>query len=306
MPGGAFDHASQLYFQLRHGHLPKRPEREWVMDALVDSTMYYLTREAVAQLLHLYVTWPDEVQLEPEDSPTTSGLIVFEEPVWGIDSEQEGVDVRVDAILWSPVVLSDGEGVGIGLYSKASLDSASDETWHRVGGLINFTKPGAEQGNVEGDFFWPLGRTDWRWGTTVSNNGDVLDLTLVQSLEEDRRLLGSLWKLMTAAVFTENNEVVPRPARRRSEKSGLRNSSNVRVLTWNPPTRTRSRTEDEDHDVDVPRWASRWVVRGHFRSQPYGPGRTKRKVIFVDSFVKGPDNLPLRPTTKVFKIKPSR
>jgi hypothetical protein len=29
-------------------------------------------------------------------------------------------------------------------------------------------------------------------------------------------------------------------------------------------------------------------------------------VIFVDSFVKGPDNLPLRPTTKVFKIKPSR
>jgi hypothetical protein len=267
--------------------------------------MYYLTQEAVAQLLHLYVTWPDDVTLERDDAPSSSGLIMFEEPIWGSDSEHAGVQVRVDAILWAPVSLPDSEGVGIGMYSKVSLDERDEELWERVGGLIKLANQDATKDNVEGDYIWPLGRTDWRWGTTASDIGEVLDLTNVDSLEEDRRLLGSLWRLMTAKVFTETVHELPRPERRRSEKASLRNSANVRVISWNP---TKSRTggyeKSGDEGEETARWSSRWVVRGHFRSQPYGPGRSRRKVIYVDSFVKGPENLPLRPTDKVFKIRP--
>lgn len=45
-------------------------------------------------------------------------------------------------------------------------------------------------------------------------------------------------------------------------------------------------------------WSRRWMVRGHPRMQAYGPGRTLRKLIWVDPFVKGPADKPFddRPT----------
>jgi hypothetical protein len=33
----------------------------------------------------------------------------------------------------------------------------------------------------------------------------------------------------------------------------------------------------------------RWLVRGHFRNQAYGPNRSKRKQIFIEPFWKGPE-----------------
>lgn len=38
--------------------------------------------------------------------------------------------------------------------------------------------------------------------------------------------------------------------------------------------------------------AKRFVVRGHWKKQPYGPGRTERKMIFVEPYWKGPADAP--------------
>lgn len=45
-------------------------------------------------------------------------------------------------------------------------------------------------------------------------------------------------------------------------------------------------------------WQRRWMVRGHWRLQPHGSGRTQRKPIWIDPYVKGPEDKPLdvRPT----------
>lgn len=45
-------------------------------------------------------------------------------------------------------------------------------------------------------------------------------------------------------------------------------------------------------------WQRRWMVRGHWRLQPHGPGRTLRKPLWIDPYVKGPEDKPLdvRPT----------
>lgn len=50
-----------------------------------------------------------------------------------------------------------------------------------------------------------------------------------------------------------------------------------------------------DHDPDHPGrvYAHRWIVRGHWRDQAHGPGRTERKRIWVPSHTKGPDGAPL-------------
>lgn len=41
-------------------------------------------------------------------------------------------------------------------------------------------------------------------------------------------------------------------------------------------------------DDEVKKLTKRFIVRGHFRRQAHGPGRTERKTIFVRSFWKGP------------------
>jgi len=45
-------------------------------------------------------------------------------------------------------------------------------------------------------------------------------------------------------------------------------------------------------------WSRRWMVRGHWRLQAYGPRRTLRKPLWIDPYVKGPEDKPLdvRPT----------
>jgi hypothetical protein len=43
----------------------------------------------------------------------------------------------------------------------------------------------------------------------------------------------------------------------------------------------------------------RWWVRGHWRRQPYGPGRSQRKLIFIDPQVRGPAAKPIKASTTV-------
>ena len=37
----------------------------------------------------------------------------------------------------------------------------------------------------------------------------------------------------------------------------------------------------------------RWVVRGHWRNQPWGPGRELRRPVYILPHIKGPDGAPL-------------
>lgn len=52
------------------------------------------------------------------------------------------------------------------------------------------------------------------------------------------------------------------------------------------------------------KWAMkhRTVVSGHWRNQPYGPGRASTKPIYIEPYLKGPSDAPIiiRPTVKVW------
>jgi len=45
-------------------------------------------------------------------------------------------------------------------------------------------------------------------------------------------------------------------------------------------------------------WTCQWVVSGHWRNQPFGPERSAHKLIYINPFVKGPDDKPLKPVQK--------
>jgi hypothetical protein len=50
-------------------------------------------------------------------------------------------------------------------------------------------------------------------------------------------------------------------------------------------------------------WSCQWVVDGHWRHQPCGPGRTDRRLIYITPYVKGPEGLPMKTRArKVYQV----
>lgn len=47
----------------------------------------------------------------------------------------------------------------------------------------------------------------------------------------------------------------------------------------------------------------RWIVRGHYRQQPYGPNRSMRRKQWIPPHVAGPADKPLRlkPTVHIWR-----
>lgn len=56
---------------------------------------------------------------------------------------------------------------------------------------------------------------------------------------------------------------------------------------------------DKDAGDSGRHYRHRWVVSGHWRNQPHGPGRALRRQIWIPAYVKGPDGAPLLATEKV-------
>jgi hypothetical protein len=78
-----------------------------------------------------------------------------------------------------------------------------------------------------------------------------------------------------------------------------RDDSSIRVIHLRRAVSSATeRAEGEIHG-----WHFRWIVRGHWRQQPYGQNRAKRQPVWITPYVKGPDDKPLKaPRATVFAV----
>lgn len=100
---------------------------------------------------------------------------------------------------------------------------------------------------------------------------------------------------------------------RRQEKQLLRSNSANEMFLKNKPKivalrrrkTVHSNENGDDESADMTEhqkreWTHRWVVSGFWRNQHYGVGRALIKRIWINDFIKGPDDKPLR--AKAIKI----
>lgn len=149
----------------------------------------------------------------------------------------------------------------------------------------------------EDEVLWlPLGRSDWIIGESIETPiAQGLDPLVVASMEEDRRWLSALWLLASQVnVSTKVTEMPDRPARRRSERVKLDPKVTVVKLR-----RLREPSDHEPGDGTGREWHHRWIVGGHWRNQPFGPGRSLRRPVWIAPYVKGPEGKPLVSRPKV-------
>lgn len=121
--------------------------------------------------------------------------------------------------------------------------------------------------------------------------GERFDTTPVLSVDFPRSLMSALL-LMNQSIASSSTVTADRAAQRRIRRAGLP-VDDVRVITL----RTIS-GHGSGESVDR-EWLHQWIVRGHWRQQPCGPGGKDRRPTWIPPHIKGPEDAPLLGGDKV-------
>ncbi|MGK5740113.1 hypothetical protein [Micromonospora sp. URMC 103] len=118
--------------------------------------------------------------------------------------------------------------------------------------------------------------------------------------------LVATWLLVAqkAADITEAD--VGKALRKRYARTN-RPAQEVRIvrIRAHQATRTPPRTEPTADDPESG-YRSRFWVSGHWRNQPYGPGRSLRRPVYISPFLRGPDDAPIILSTTVRVLRSHR
>jgi len=113
------------------------------------------------------------------------------------------------------------------------------------------------------------------------------------------RLMLAMFELMTQRVTTTARRPAAKTTRKRAAREGMA-SGEVTVVTLRRHSVPDPDRERESREVD---WSCRWVVDGHWHRYRVGPGRAGVRRMWVDDYVKGPDDKPLKVTHKIYDLR---
>lgn len=219
-------------------------------------------------------------------------------------SDDEEVDVSLDLDLASQIGATfEAEGVeDLDRWDLAAINPDGERgTLHlpreTAGDVVfDLTTKASIRSHADECVWVPLGRSDWVIGEALSTPiVDGLPDSVIDSMVEDRKWLAAMWLLAGQVNISDRvTEGPDRAARRRSQRAKV--DPKVTVV------KLRRLRETSDHDEGVPggrEWHHRWIVSGHWRNQPCGPGRSLRRPVWIAPYVKGPEGAPLVARPKV-------
>jgi hypothetical protein len=289
-----------------------RKSLEWIAETLVDAPLYWVSPEMCQLLQHAAPLLPPTT-LVPELLPSESGVVFFAEALEGQDAQTEGHTVHVSALVWGPCefdVVDAAHGRpetppdAWGNPLIITEEEGTEEDFIEKHGLV----PGNEfrfKGNGTSISTWrkwerwlPLGRTDWPNGFDTEGEFAPPNFTQVQlaSIIEDRRWLAAFAILSQQTNVTHTRVVeTEKYAAKRLRRRKI-TPPKVRLVDIHKP---KSAPSGQTRDVH---WTKRWLVRGHWRQQAYGPGRTLRRPLYIQPFVKGPEDMPLEVSPEIVKV----
>lgn len=233
---------------------------------------------------------------DPSLAPTGCGLVRFDRPMPIADVR--GKTMLGHWLIWGPVAggtmtawfndTADPDEIGRELFN-----GWDDQKIARVRRMIGrWAWVGADVTRA-GDS--PLGDPTWtpnpEQARLIEQDGDT-----PTPAQNTIRYVHALWLMLNQTITTvEDDEKADRPARRRAGRMGIPDRVTVIRLR-------RSEGSQRADGESMVQWSHRWVVRGHWRWQACGVGRTERRRIWIHAFEKGPADKPLVVTDKVYDL----
>lgn len=123
---------------------------------------------------------------------------------------------------------------------------------------------------------------------------------LGQACEGWGSLIQALFKFMDQKIVGVERQGPPRPERRRMKRAKMP-IWEVKVISLRRYQQgTGIQVQAPGGTID---WQCQWTVSGHWRKQPY-PAKGTVEVIWIEPYIKGPEDKPLRdPTKSIFSVR---
>ena len=112
--------------------------------------------------------------------------------------------------------------------------------------------------------------------------------------------LVSTWLLIAQQIATETPADIDKATRAHYRRQH-RPPPDVRVVQLRPPRPTPGQAPHPPSPATHAgrAYTIRFWVSGHWRNQPYGPGRTLRRPVYINPFLRGPHDAPIKASTTV-------
>jgi hypothetical protein len=209
------------------------------------------------------------------DRPSPCGLILFDGGIGHIDSGS--VSIPIEAMAWGP---HDGDCMIWLMLSRRRL--AAEMTRTDV--------------TLQEEKIPPLIPVYGFAAPVTAEPVSMAELDTVDAPLTVVAALASAWLLMQQPVLVDRTMERPDKSTLRAYRRAGRQDPDVTVMDL----RRKYVPQDRDPDAGSGRhYKHRWIVSGHWRNQPYGPGQSLRRQTWVPSHVKGPEGAPLLSTEKV-------
>lgn len=323
----------------------ERPPTE-VLSTFTRMAHAYRVTHDMCEMVEWLAGQSDEAHLDRfycDLAPTPYGFVCFDKPLVTID--RRGRTMLTHWLVWGQASTTTQSG---SYTSKATAWWTFNDPWRQpdeiqdlnVAGLIERGGPEAAERitRIQGRFAYigiNAATDQMRLGPAlVEPSADVAAMILSEGDTpmpgtNTVRQLHALWSLLNQTVTSVVSEKPERQTRRRAERVGIPGEVSVIALR-----RSEGHYDPDKADADGSgvQWRHRWIVRQHWRWQPYGPrstadehehtygephveagGLVRRCVheacenhlarIIIPMAVKGPEDAPFKQTEKVYSLE---
>lgn len=268
--------------------------------ALRMTATYWVDGDMVTLVNAAAPSMPDQPLLWA-DAPHEYGFALLDGNLYLVDGDEK---IGVRAVQWRRTTTMTTKGQRSGFevvwYSDRydGKDSLwGEKTWKQAESALHDAQLAARADQAQ----WGLHRLvvchTFMW-FTGEEGAAVEDW---QHTDRFRRWLAAFWTLVKQPVpgrksMVALHEVQPdRPLRKRLERLSL-TQQHVTFITLR---HIQQREKAEGEDAKYVEWTHRWLVDGHWRNQYYPSDNTHRQ-IYINGYVKGPEDKPLRMKEKVY------
>lgn len=270
-----FDRAAQLFATV-YGEALLRATPFWVAPHICD--LLYTSADSLPE-------WTFSADL----LPMKSGFMWYDKPLELLDG------AKLSGLSWMHVT---GYKRDVDMPQLAPEDSDDDpKDGKNLILVVFFVAHNTSQGHVE-----PSGLTVVTEGVTLDKILDPLSSETRSVQHEDSygqkiRLLGTTLLFMNQRIVVDRETVADRATRRRYERDNKgKTPPSIRVVMLRREDRDRHASDYGSKEVE---WHCQWLVRGHWRQQPYGPGKRMVRPQWIAPHWKGPENMPVKGDTVI-------
>jgi len=234
---------------------------------------YFLDGEIQEWIMDSVSSFPRDIAIGDVLPPSDRGWILFERPIMGTAEQDYGFPAGWEALAWSTThnIYSDMSGEDLPVVALGYYHRTAD----------NHLVLGSNQ-------VWPLREGLREWEDAHPLDMEQRDEGEHRFMMMQHRFVIGLFAFMNQPFSAIQPRHLPRAQRRWLQREIGTEDPQVKVITLRRAQHTNGQSEGGSRE-----WSSRWIVKGHWRSQYY-PSKQKNSPLWIMPYMKGPQDKPLK------------